>query len=253
MGLLFQSQRSIGEFIGVGQKASLYSLIGMRSSRMNMPSVRYRLAPARFSVVLGILFEGPLGLRTIGQHPTHGSLKENVGLRFDVGLVDGLVGLRRRPQHPAHRSLEENIGLRFVLGLGRGFGHGYWYYSKLLLTRGSRWVVTWHHPSPVVHGQSDSGQGQTAVQAALELGGCQTSARGDSANRAEAEGSGNRGSAQSTFQYRAKAQEAREKAASETDDSTRAKLLNDADLWDRMAAFEENTPSQNFQSYYPKK
>ena len=54
-------------------------------------------------------------------------------------------------------------------------------------------------------------------------------------------------------QYRAKAQEARERAASETDDSTRAKLLNDADLWDRMAAFEENTPSQNFQSYYPKK
>ena len=54
------------------------------------------------------------------------------------------------------------------------------------------------------------------------------------------------------IQYRAKAQEAREKAENEPDEARRKALLNDADLWDRMADFEEKTPSHNFQSYHPK-
>ena len=42
-------------------------------------------------------------------------------------------------------------------------------------------------------------------------------------------------------QYRARAQEARERAATTGDEETRKRLLNDAQLWERMAEFEEKT------------
>jgi len=40
-------------------------------------------------------------------------------------------------------------------------------------------------------------------------------------------------------EYRARAQEARTKAETESDEAARKTLLRDADLWERMAAFEE--------------
>jgi hypothetical protein len=53
-------------------------------------------------------------------------------------------------------------------------------------------------------------------------------------------------------QYRAKAQHVRQQAELEADESRRNRLLNDAELWDRMAAYEEQNPTHGFQSYYPK-
>jgi hypothetical protein len=53
-------------------------------------------------------------------------------------------------------------------------------------------------------------------------------------------------------QYRTKAQHVRQQAEAEADKSRRKLLLNDADLWDRMAAYEEQNPTHGFQSYYPK-
>lgn len=53
-------------------------------------------------------------------------------------------------------------------------------------------------------------------------------------------------------QFRAKAQEARDRAQNESDEGKRRALLNDAELWDRMADYEDKNPSHNFQSYYPK-
>jgi hypothetical protein len=53
-------------------------------------------------------------------------------------------------------------------------------------------------------------------------------------------------------QYRAKAQNVRQQAAAEADESRRKLLLNDAELWDRMAAYEEQNPTHGFRSYYPK-
>ena len=43
-------------------------------------------------------------------------------------------------------------------------------------------------------------------------------------------------------QFRARAKEARQKAAAETRESVRKVLLNDAELWERMAAYEERLP-----------
>jgi hypothetical protein len=42
--------------------------------------------------------------------------------------------------------------------------------------------------------------------------------------------------------YRMRAQEAREKAATEPDDAVRKALLDNAELWERMAAYEESNP-----------
>jgi hypothetical protein len=42
--------------------------------------------------------------------------------------------------------------------------------------------------------------------------------------------------------YRARAQEARERAHTEADDALRKLLLRDAELWDRMADYEEKNP-----------
>ncbi|MCW5737092.1 MAG: hypothetical protein KIS73_23400 [Enhydrobacter sp.] len=42
-------------------------------------------------------------------------------------------------------------------------------------------------------------------------------------------------------QLRARAEAVRRNAAAEPIESIRAALLNDADLWERMAAYEENT------------
>ena len=53
-------------------------------------------------------------------------------------------------------------------------------------------------------------------------------------------------------QYRAKAREAREKAAAEPDEVIRKRWLNDADLWDRMADYEQENPTHDFPSYYAK-
>ena len=53
-------------------------------------------------------------------------------------------------------------------------------------------------------------------------------------------------------QHRARAQEDRNKAASEPNDAKRLILLHNAEMWDRMADYEEKNPSHNFQSYYPK-
>jgi hypothetical protein len=43
-------------------------------------------------------------------------------------------------------------------------------------------------------------------------------------------------------QFRIRAKEARQKAATETRESVRKVLLNDAELWERMAAYEERLP-----------
>lgn len=44
-------------------------------------------------------------------------------------------------------------------------------------------------------------------------------------------------------QYRARAAEARARAEASTDEATRRALLNDAELWERMADYEEkNNP-----------
>lgn len=44
--------------------------------------------------------------------------------------------------------------------------------------------------------------------------------------------------------YRARAEEARRKAETETDEVARKALLNDAELWERMAAYEDaNRPT----------
>ena len=40
-------------------------------------------------------------------------------------------------------------------------------------------------------------------------------------------------------QYRVRAEEARTKAEAAQDEKTRQRLLNDADMWERMAAYEE--------------
>jgi hypothetical protein len=46
-------------------------------------------------------------------------------------------------------------------------------------------------------------------------------------------------------QYRARAQEARDQAATVQDDETRKRLLQDAETWERMAAYEEkNNPNR---------
>jgi len=42
-------------------------------------------------------------------------------------------------------------------------------------------------------------------------------------------------------QYRARAQEARAKAEAIEDEDARRRLLNDAELWDQMAEYEEKT------------
>jgi len=52
-------------------------------------------------------------------------------------------------------------------------------------------------------------------------------------------------------QYRAKAREAREKAAAAPDPETRARLLQDADAWDRMADYDEKNPAAIVPRYYP--
>ena len=46
----------------------------------------------------------------------------------------------------------------------------------------------------------------------------------------------------SSAPLRARAKEARQKAATETRESVRKVLLNDAELWERMAAYEEKHP-----------
>jgi len=53
-------------------------------------------------------------------------------------------------------------------------------------------------------------------------------------------------------QYRAKAQANRDAAESEPDEAKRKALLQDADLWERMAAYEEQNPTHAFPAYYPK-
>ena len=46
-------------------------------------------------------------------------------------------------------------------------------------------------------------------------------------------------------QYRARAREARDQAASVQDEETRKRLLQDAETWERMAAYEErNNPTR---------
>ena len=50
-------------------------------------------------------------------------------------------------------------------------------------------------------------------------------------------------------QYRARA---RLKAESEPDEIKRKNLLHNAEVWERMADYEDQNPSHNFQSYYPK-
>ena len=54
------------------------------------------------------------------------------------------------------------------------------------------------------------------------------------------------------LQHRARAQQDRDKAASEIDEAKRKSLLHNAEMWERMADFEEKDPSSSFQSYYPK-
>ena len=53
-------------------------------------------------------------------------------------------------------------------------------------------------------------------------------------------------------QHRARAQEDRDKAASEPDEAKRESLLHNAEMWERMADYEEKNPSNNFQFHYPK-
>jgi hypothetical protein len=48
------------------------------------------------------------------------------------------------------------------------------------------------------------------------------------------------------LQYRTRAREARAKAAAATDEATRQPLLRDAEMWDRMAEFEEKTRPQDY-------
>jgi hypothetical protein len=45
---------------------------------------------------------------------------------------------------------------------------------------------------------------------------------------------------------RARAAEARQNAALEPEDSVRQSLLNDADLWERMASYEEKNPAPDY-------
>jgi hypothetical protein len=46
-------------------------------------------------------------------------------------------------------------------------------------------------------------------------------------------------------QYRARAQEARDRAATVQDEETQKRLLQDAETWERMAAYEEkNNPNR---------
>jgi len=52
-------------------------------------------------------------------------------------------------------------------------------------------------------------------------------------------------------QYRIRAQEARDKALSAGNDVERQRLLQEADIWERMAAYEEQNPTFD-PSYYPK-
>jgi hypothetical protein len=47
-------------------------------------------------------------------------------------------------------------------------------------------------------------------------------------------------------QLRARAEEARQKAEAEADGAIRQRLLLDADLWQRMADYEEKNPLQPF-------
>jgi len=53
-------------------------------------------------------------------------------------------------------------------------------------------------------------------------------------------------------QYRARAQQAREKAQSEADEAARKALLNDAELWERMADYEARNPTFDFGSPAPR-
>ncbi len=45
-------------------------------------------------------------------------------------------------------------------------------------------------------------------------------------------------------EFRTRAKEARDQAAAATDEATRAKLIRDAEQWERMAAFEEKSRQQ---------
>jgi len=54
-------------------------------------------------------------------------------------------------------------------------------------------------------------------------------------------------------QYRAKAQDARDRAATTLDEATRHRLLRDAEMWERMAAYEEQNPTIILPAYYPAK
>jgi len=54
-------------------------------------------------------------------------------------------------------------------------------------------------------------------------------------------------------QLRARAEEARAKAAAAPDETTRQRLLQDAEMWERMAAYEEQHPQPPLvPSYYPR-
>jgi hypothetical protein len=53
-------------------------------------------------------------------------------------------------------------------------------------------------------------------------------------------------------QHRARALEDRGKAASEPDEAKRESLLHNAEMWERMADYEEKNPTNNFQFHYPK-
>jgi hypothetical protein len=52
-------------------------------------------------------------------------------------------------------------------------------------------------------------------------------------------------------QYRARAQQSRKKAATAPTESARKALLQDAELWERMADYEEKIPTQVFDSSPP--
>lgn len=51
-------------------------------------------------------------------------------------------------------------------------------------------------------------------------------------------------------QHRARAQEDRDKAASEPNEAKRLSLLHNAEMWEQMANYEEQ--SDNYRSFYPK-
>lgn len=51
--------------------------------------------------------------------------------------------------------------------------------------------------------------------------------------------------------YRYRAEEARQKAQAAGDEATRQRLLHDADMWERMAAYEERHRTHAFAPCYP--